>query len=75
MGVVNAFTGMAEHFLVSQPSELSKALSLAAGWVINVLIAEWAIRRLPAHRARTASVTTAPMLAQIATQARVLLAR
>jgi glutamate dehydrogenase len=27
------------------------------------------------ERARTASVTTAPMLAQIATQARVLLAR
>jgi glutamate dehydrogenase len=31
--------------------------------------------RKTVERARTASVTTAPMLAQIATQARVLLAR
>ena len=44
-------TGMAEHFIVSQPTELSTALSMAAGWVINVAVAEWAIRRLPAHRA------------------------
>ena len=48
-------TGMVESFVVSQPSPLSTALSIAAGWVINLAIAEWAIRRLPAQRARAAS--------------------
>ena len=41
------------------PSELSRALLMGAGWVINVAVAEWAIRRrprrvLPEH-ARTAA--------------------
>jgi hypothetical protein len=54
-----AFTGMVESFIVSQPSELSTALSLAAGWVINVAIAEWAIRRLPAHQARNRAMAAA----------------
>jgi uncharacterized membrane protein len=49
-----ALTGIAESFIVSQPTELSTALSMAAGWMINLAIAEWAIRRLPAHRAATA---------------------
>jgi uncharacterized membrane protein len=52
-----ALTGMAEYFLVSQRTELSTGLSLAAGWIINLLIAEWAIRRLPAHRAAVAQAT------------------
>jgi len=51
-----ALTGMAESFIVSQPTEVSTALSMAAGWVINLAVAEWAIRRLPAQRARTAPV-------------------
>ena len=50
-------TGMAESLIVSQPNELSTALAMGAAWVINLLIAEWAIRRLPAHRARTAAVS------------------
>ncbi len=54
-----AFTGMVESFMVSERTELSMALYLAAGWVINVIIAEWAIRRLPAHRARTALAAAA----------------
>lgn len=52
-----ALTGMAEYFLVSERTELSTALSMAAGWVINVAIAEWAIRRLPAHRAAVANAS------------------
>ena len=50
-----ALTGMAESLLVAHPNELSRALAMTAAWVINLLIAEWAIRRLPAQRARTAA--------------------
>jgi uncharacterized membrane protein len=49
-------TGMAESLIVGQPSELSTALAMGAGWLINLAVAEWAIRRLPAQRARAASV-------------------
>jgi hypothetical protein len=54
-----AFTGMVEYFVVSERTELSTGLSLAAGWVINLIIAEWAIRRLPAHRAAVAHANAA----------------
>ncbi|MCC7359088.1 MAG: DUF2306 domain-containing protein [Anaerolineales bacterium] len=47
-------TGMVASFIVSEPSALSTALSQGAGWVINLAIAEWAIRRLPAQRAAVA---------------------
>jgi uncharacterized membrane protein len=50
-----ALTGMAESLLFAHPNELSRALAMTAGWVINLIIAEWAIRRLPAQRARTVS--------------------
>jgi uncharacterized membrane protein len=36
-------------------SELTRALFMAAGWVINLAVAEWAIRRRSAPPARTAS--------------------
>jgi uncharacterized membrane protein len=52
-----ALTGMVEFFVVSERTELSTALSLAAGWVINVAVAEWTIRRLPAHRAASAKAS------------------
>ncbi|MEP7356001.1 MAG: DUF2306 domain-containing protein [Anaerolineales bacterium] len=48
-------TGVVVGLIVSQPSPLSGALSMGAGWVINLAVAEWAIRRLPAQRARTAA--------------------
>jgi uncharacterized membrane protein YozB (DUF420 family) len=48
-------TGMVESFVVSQPTPLSTALAQGAAWVINLAVAEWAIRRLPAQRARAAS--------------------
>jgi uncharacterized membrane protein len=54
-----ALTGMVEYFVVSERTELSTALSMAAGWLINLAIAEWAIRRLPAHRARSRAVAAA----------------
>ncbi|MBG0820369.1 DUF2306 domain-containing protein [Planomonospora sp. ID91781] len=33
------------------PGEVATALLMAAGWVINVAVAEWAVRRRPAVRA------------------------
>jgi hypothetical protein len=36
-------------------SELTRALFMGAGWVINLAVAEWAIRKRPALPARTAS--------------------
>jgi uncharacterized membrane protein YozB (DUF420 family) len=42
------FTGLFASFLVSPPTELSRALQDGAGWAINLAVAEWAIRRRPA---------------------------
>jgi hypothetical protein len=36
------------------PGELSRALLHGAAWVINLAVAEWAIRRRPAPPARSA---------------------
>ena len=36
--------------------ELSRALAMGAGWAINLAVAEWIIRRRPAHPNRTSSV-------------------
>jgi hypothetical protein len=38
--------------LVGQPGELPRAVMMGAGWVINVLVAEWAIRRPSLQRRR-----------------------
>ena len=38
--------------VVGPPSELSRALLMGAGWVINLAVAEWVIRRRPAPFAR-----------------------
>ncbi len=35
--------------------ELSTALSMSAGWVINLALAEWVIRRKPAGRRKRAA--------------------
>ena len=42
------FTGLFASFLVSPPTELSRALQDGAGWAINLAVAEWVIRRRPA---------------------------
>jgi hypothetical protein len=44
----------AGELIAGPPSELSRALLMGAAWVINLAVAEWAIRRRRASRARTA---------------------
>jgi hypothetical protein len=46
------FTGLFASFLVSPPTELSRALQDGAGWAINLAVAEWVIRRRLAPPAR-----------------------
>ena len=48
-------TLMAGEMIAGPPSELSRALLMGAGWVINLAVAEWVIRKRPAPPARTAS--------------------
>ena len=48
-------TLMVGEIIAGPPSELSRALLMGAGWVINLAIAEWAIRKRRIPRARTAS--------------------
>ena len=40
-------TLMAGEVIAGPPSELSRALLMGAAWVINLAVAEWAIRRRP----------------------------
>jgi uncharacterized membrane protein len=51
-------TGMIGALVFGTPSEFENALMMGAAWVINVAVAEWAIRRRPAHRARAAAVAS-----------------
>jgi hypothetical protein len=37
------------------PTDLNRALLMGAGWVINLAVAEWAIRKRPAPPARPAA--------------------
>ncbi|MEQ1934735.1 MAG: hypothetical protein ABL962_12820, partial [Fimbriimonadaceae bacterium] len=39
------FTHVPYFVLVGKPGELSKAVLMGAGWVINIVVAEWIIRR------------------------------
>jgi uncharacterized membrane protein len=39
------------------PDELSRALMMGAGWVINLVVAEWIIRKRPSRRSRTTPIT------------------
>ena len=43
------------ELILGPPGELSRALLMGAGWVINLAVAEWAMRTRPAAPARTAS--------------------
>lgn len=52
---------MAGEMIAGKPSELSRALMMGASWVINLAVAEWVIRKRPAHPARTASVVVSPL--------------
>jgi hypothetical protein len=52
----------AGEVIVGPAGELSGALLMGAGWVINLAVAEWAIRRrprrVPPEHARTATVVS-----------------
>jgi uncharacterized membrane protein len=48
-------TGMVGELIAGRPSELGNALLMGAAWVINLAVAEWALRKRTTHRARTAS--------------------
>jgi uncharacterized membrane protein len=48
-------TLLAGSLIFGPPSVLSRALLMGAGWVINLAVAEWAIRKRPAPPARLAS--------------------
>lgn len=45
--------------IAGPPSELNRALLMGAGWVINLAVAEWAIRQQSAPPARTAAAVVA----------------
>jgi hypothetical protein len=49
----------AGELIAGPPSEFSRALLMGAAWLINLLVAEWAIRRrpsrVPSRRTRPAS--------------------
>ena len=48
-------TQLVGALIVGPPGELGNALLMGAGWVINLAVAEWAIRKRPAPPARTAT--------------------
>jgi len=54
-----ALTLAAGAMISGPPSELSRALLMGAGWVINLAVAEWAIRRQPAPPARRTAARAA----------------
>jgi hypothetical protein len=56
-----ALTQMTWVLLVAKPDELAKAMLMGAGWVINLGVAEWIIRRQPTRPTRRASVGVSQM--------------
>ena len=49
------------ELIAGPPNALGNALLMGAGWVINLAVAESAIRKRPARRARTASAVVSPL--------------
>ena len=47
-------TNLPWMLLVGQPSGLSRTLLMLAGWVINLAVTEWALRKRPTKPTRTA---------------------
>ncbi len=56
-----ALTLMAGAAIVSPPSVLSRAVLMGAGWVINLVVAEWIIHRRTAPPIRRASTVVASL--------------
>lgn len=47
-------TGLVGALTLGEVNEFENALLMGAGWVINLAVAEWIIRRRPSRQARTA---------------------
>ena len=54
-------TGMVGELTIGTPNELENALLMGAGWMINLAVAEWAIRRRRAPRARTVATVVSDL--------------
>jgi hypothetical protein len=54
-------TLMAGELISGPPDELGNALLMGAGWVINLAVAEWVIRKRPAPSVRTASAVVSQL--------------
>ncbi|WP_030916597.1 DUF2306 domain-containing protein [Streptosporangium amethystogenes] len=50
-----ALTHLFWFLIIGAPGEFSRALLVGAGWVINLAVAEWVIRRRPANPTRARS--------------------
>jgi cytochrome bd-type quinol oxidase subunit 2 len=46
------FTHMPWFLFFGVPGELTRALLMAAGWIINIIVVEWIIHRRRAHKSR-----------------------
>jgi uncharacterized membrane protein len=53
---------MVGEMISGKPDELGRALLMGTAWVINLVVAEWVIRRRLAPRARAASVVVSPLV-------------
>ena len=58
--VTQMLTGMVGEIIAGPPNALGNALLMGAGWVINLAIAEWVLRRRPASRTRKAAAVVSP---------------
>ena len=52
-------TGIVESLVVAHPDALSKAVSMGAAWLINLIVAEWLIRRRSRRQTRVAAAQSA----------------
>jgi hypothetical protein len=55
-----ALTLAAGEMIGGPPNELEHALLMGAAWVINLVVAEWALNRRPRNRARKAAAVVSP---------------
>jgi len=55
------FTHLVWLMLVGQPTEASRAVLMGAGWVINLAVAEWIIRRHASRARRSGRRVAAPV--------------
>ncbi|MGC9669353.1 DUF2306 domain-containing protein [Planosporangium sp. 12N6] len=56
--------------LVGQPRGLGRALMMLAGWVINLAVVEWALRKRPTRPTRTPGGDTGARVGVLATSSR-----